>query len=253
MSNQDNSEKLKLLYRFKELYFIVPILIYVIGFVYTQGSLSFFKKSTMLTDGLLPIYPISNEIYIIRGLYIALGLIIPILGLSLLITGWLRKKIKYKFKNPGIAVYYLLVAILLTFGNIKFFDFPYMDKILSIIFIFIFLIQFQIIISLYQKKRNSMKTLGEHGEFIFCYALVIMTLLISVYFLGQFTQQNKINKYFSGKSNIRIATIQMDSSNLSTYIMIDLTKDLFIGYDKNGNYVVIPMSKIKEIEISDSK
>lgn len=61
---------LSYIFKYKEIYFIVPVIIYIIGFLCLQGSFSALNGDTLMSDIAFPVYPFNFKVYLYKGLFV---------------------------------------------------------------------------------------------------------------------------------------------------------------------------------------
>ncbi|ANY68156.1 hypothetical protein BBD42_18005 [Paenibacillus sp. BIHB 4019] len=105
------SEKLKkLLEILKELWYL-PFVVYYVGFIYVQGYFAPYTGDLFIAKDFLTVYPVSQSLYLINGIFLVIFIAIPIVFLIALPS---NKRIKkqtssLKFLSKSIrSVKYLI-------------------------------------------------------------------------------------------------------------------------------------------------
>lgn len=252
--------------------FIIPLIVYFLGFVFIQGTV--INNITSISDEWYrAIGNISNSLYLISGIIqiiiILLAVFASIIMLSIIYSIFkmlkktlyfekvmlnLENKIK-KYKKLRIILKALYVFIIICFICLplyiinKMCSQPKLTSFQQIFFCFIF--YFIIVILIYiigpkALKCDNIKIKTFISIELTAFCIIIITLF--VYCMGYEIFKTKIYNYNQGNDGIKISSIYFDDDNLQEYITIDISNDSFIGFDdKKNSIVVIPMDKIKSI------
>ena len=130
---------------------------------------------------------------------------------------------------------------------------PLISTFSIVYFTLLFLVYYNVFSKLSSYYKYKEVKQAYYSKLFFCITFSMITLLVSIYYLGQFVQAEKVNRFISGNLPVKVANIQTDSVTSSTYMLIDLNKDMFLGFNEQNKIVIIPTNKIKSIEISENR
>ncbi len=99
----NNNSILNYIFKYKEIYFLVPAIIYVIGFLCLQGSFSALNGNTLMSDIAFPLYPFNFEVYLYKGLFISMGLLLPFICFVFLLVRLFITQFNYLLKT-GLSI-----------------------------------------------------------------------------------------------------------------------------------------------------
>ncbi|APO44601.1 hypothetical protein [Paenibacillus xylanexedens] len=244
----NNNSMLSYILKYKEIYFLVPAIIYVIGFLCLQGSFSAINGDTLMSDLAFPLYPFNFEVYLYKGLFISLGLLLPFICLAFPVVRFFINK----FNSPFKKGFYIVLASFWFHGITLFFYqmtknylSDHLNELHLLIYFFIYFSLFIYIFLCAKSYRRGQRRLILFTSSIF----LIISLCTHVYWLGQLTQANKIASFIDGK---KVRTMHIETEK-GTYDMLiyDINKELATGIDRNKNIVTIPMDKINSMEIKN--
>lgn len=248
--------------KYKEIYFIAPIVVYIVGFLYTQGSFSSLNGLGFINDGLYPVIPLNHEIYLFRGLYVLFGLIAPVLVVTLMLnilmlnnTKHAQRKFKIHlkiphFKSPVKVAFYTHFTVVFLNSILRQYHVPINDMHILFYFSLLTLIHYAIIKSLVENYKYKNLENEFRVKLMFCLMLILITLLISIYQTGYYTQQYKLQAYLNGQPT-KIVEILTTEGMTESYMLMDMNKDTFIGINKDKEMVIYPIKELKSIEIRD--
>ncbi|MED1792854.1 hypothetical protein P4V54_09235 [Brevibacillus nitrificans] len=266
----------KVLDRILNYWLLFPVLIYLTGFIYVQGILSFvsFKFLSLDSFGITA----STELYIKNGIFFWVWIIVPLV-LAVVIFYILKPRIKQRKYHAGYMplllisqsigwYFHFLVSErcnnkLISFKTYEMFNIIY-SGIYYTISLTVFIIGFYLISVLTKEEKNAgfLNTNSENKEYresktsyyLYHVLLMAISIIISIFFSGIFKQdllvQSAIN---SSGGKITYADVVTEDIN-KRYLYFDLVSNYFIGFDMNysntsSSSVIIPLAKVKKIDV----
>ncbi|MDQ0170588.1 hypothetical protein [Paenibacillus tundrae] len=244
----NNNSILNYIFKYKEIYFLVPAIIYVIGFLCLQGSFSALNGNTLMSDIAFPLYPFNFEVYLYKGLFISMGLILPFIFFAFLLLRSFISKFKYQLKT-GLSIIpasMLFHSITLNFYQMtKNYLSNHLNHIHILGYFFIYFLIFIYIFLCAQSSTSSYRRFTLLTSSIF----LVISLCTHVYWVGQITQAKKVSDFLDGKE-VRIMHIETDKETYDL-LVYDINKELATGIDKDKNIITIPMDKIISFAIKN--
>ncbi|MGG4462244.1 hypothetical protein ABEX29_28575 [Brevibacillus porteri] len=266
----------KVIEKILKYWILFPVVIYLVGFIYVQGLLTFITSKFLTLDpfGITA----STEIYIKNGISFLVFLSIPIV-LSIIIFDGRKSKLKLKKYKVGHIICLIISQIIgwaihfgvsaITRDNVisvktyEMFNLIY-SEIYYTVTLSIFINGFYIIavLSKDEKIAGFINNNQDHKEFKksktshYVYHALLMTfsLIGSIYLSGIFKQDKLIQSAFnnSGEKITYADVVTEDISN--RYLYFDIVNNYFIGFDLDYNNnsspsVIIPLTKVKKIDI----
>ncbi|WP_043891126.1 hypothetical protein [Paenibacillus sp. Aloe-11] len=238
----NNNNILNFILKCKEIYFVIPVIIYIIGFLCSQGSFSAINGTILISDIAFPIYPFNFEVYLYKGLFISFGLLLPSVWFAILLLEFINKFGEYQLKT---GFFIILASVLFHSISIWIYQLSkeYMGSHLYQLYLFLyFVFYFFLLIYIFSSARASTSNYRRINFFISSTFLVI-SLCANIYWVGQITESNKISNFLDGQA-VKKMHIETDKETYDLLIY-DINKDLATGIDKSRNTITIPMDKIK--------
>ncbi|AWX54906.1 hypothetical protein AB432_007615 [Brevibacillus brevis] len=250
-------------------YLLIPLLVYFVGFIYTQGTLSPYTGNLNIWNN-NEFLSLSLELYFINGAHFltrfgigAFLASILIESLSDLLQHLSNSKIFKSLQRKYILsknIYTTIIKLILIFSPFfclllfPIIGYVWYGTILNMIIVFTYFSAYKVYKIQITKDivhLNSLPNVKLYHYFFI--AFMSLSFIFHVYLQGSFSQATEIDKAFNkGEVSHKLSTVYYEKNNISSYLKIDITKEYFVGFNYSTKKIeVIPISKINKIESWD--
>ncbi|WP_419879610.1 hypothetical protein [Brevibacillus centrosporus] len=266
----------KVLDKVLKYWLLLPVVIYITGYIYAQGILSFVSLKFLSLDpfGMTA----STEFYIRNGISFFVSLIVPIV-VSVAIFEIIKPRLKLKKYNLSYIFILLITQLVcwcihfwvstickenvITYETYELFYNCY-SFVYYTITLTVFIIAFYCLSELSKEERvigfisdsHDNKKFKQTKATIYMYHAFLMgfSLIMSVYLSGLFKHDNLIKSALNNSGGkITYADVQTEDIT-KRYLYFDVVNNNFIGFDlnysnKSSSSVIIPITKVKKIDV----
>ncbi|GFZ34275.1 hypothetical protein CSC2_48010 [Clostridium zeae] len=258
-----NKTRMKKLYRiFKqtfEYYIVLPLIVYFIGFIYSQGTLLLPMETINMFN--IPILPYSSKYMIFHGITI-IGMYSFVICIYLFFKNSINneqnkkkpstiwKKARWIVVYLNILFMFLFYLILLEFKSEYFYmivlSIYYVFKVLTIIS---YVEVFNDIRDARKEKSENMNSENEIREVsnaeILKYITLALVIFLNIFVSGSNALIEKYFLYTNGDGSFQVADISDNDGKVFTVYPIDISEKYFIGLSLEDLKVVVKPTEDK--------